>query len=300
MTKNEIFLITKNEIQNYRFNEILRSKNYLKSTYSDKEILALANKIGELKIELAKNEDLKTKNRYIQAKKDIIKKIKEKGFDESKIIPNFSCKKCRDNGFLPDGETCDCLKKKYYENLLKNSGTELDLVPTLDNLDVSVYGDKDNKSKLILALKNAKRNGINTILFSGKTGTGKTFIAKSFLKSFILQNNLGLFYDMIELNQLLLSAHLNFNEKDRILFDVLNCDLLVIDDLGCEPVYKNVTNQYLLWLLNERQSGGKITLFTTNFTLNDIRNNYSDRFFSRLMDKNISLKYDFQGTDLRI
>lgn len=300
MTKNDIFLASINEIQNNRFNEILKSKTYLKSTYSDEDILALANKVGELKIKLAKNNDKKSKSEYENAKREIFDKLKEKGFDTSKIIPNYSCKNCKDMGFLLNGETCECLAKRYYKNLQLQAGIDLENTPLLDEIDVKKYSDVENKTKLIETLKNIRKTGINTILFSGETGTGKTFIAKSFLKTFIFQNNLALFYDMIVFNQLLLSAHLNFNEKDRILFDIINCDLLVIDDLGSEPVYKNVTNQYLLWVLNERQSKNKITLFTTNYTLNDLRNNYTDRFFSRLVDKQLSLKYSFKGKDLRI
>ena len=190
----------------------------------------------------------------------------------------------------------------YLENLLTYSQTNLINQPILDKIDLTKYFDVDDKAFLINALKKFENNQtkINTILFTGETGTGKTYIAKSFLKTLILQNKLGLFYDINSLNQQFLNAHLNFEARDKILYDIYNCDVLIIDDLGSENTFKNVTREYLLTILNDRQSQNKITLFTTNLTLNDIKTKYTERFFSRLMDKEISLKFNFIGKDLRL
>lgn len=303
MTKEEIFSQSLKELQNSRFEKILESKNYVKSTYSNNNILKLANKLGELKISLAKTDDNKIKEEINSTKRELLNKLTEYGYDINKIFPKFDCKICNDKGILEDGKICNCLKTIYLNNLLLHSQTNLSKFPLLKDIDLTKYSDIENKNILIKTLKkfeNNKNPKINTILFTGETGTGKTFIAKSFLKTLILNNNLGLFYDMNNLNKTFLDAHLDYEGRDKILNDIYNCDVLVIDDLGSENIFKNVTKEYLLALLNIRQSNNKITLITTNFTLNDIKQFYNERFFSRLLDKEISYTYNFVGKDLRL
>ncbi len=52
---------------------------------------------------LARVEELKTQRRSVLA---------GMGIAESDLIPRYSCQKCADTGFLPDGRACDCYKKR--------------------------------------------------------------------------------------------------------------------------------------------------------------------------------------------
>ena len=74
---------------------------------------------------------------------------------------------------------------------------------------------------------------------------------------------------------------------------------LVIDDLGSENILKNVTENYLYNLLNERMTSGKLTFVSTNCGLDDLRERYGERIFSRLAG-NSSLKINVGGNDLRL
>ena len=76
-----------------------------------------------------------------------------------------------------------------------------------------------------------------------------------------------------------------------------SCDLLVIDDLGTE-----LTNSFcvseLLTLLNEREKYSKSTVISTNLSLEELNNAYSDRVFSRMFSN-----FEFcplTGQDVRI
>lgn len=299
MTKDEIFEKSLQEIQHNKFEAELSSKNYLKSCYENKEILALANKMGELKIKIAKNNTHELQKERENTKLDLLNLFKKYNKDITKILPNYTCKLCNDSGILENGKICSCLNNKYIENLLNFTNINLTNQPLLNNINLDKYSNKEDIKKLIDILSKIKNTKINTILFSGETGTGKTFIAKSFLKTFVSNNNLGKFYSAYDINNAFLSIHTNFtNEKN--LDALVQPDILVIDDLGSESIFNNVTKEYLLILLNERQKENKITLFTTNLTLNDIKNKYNERFLSRLVDKDISLKYNFTGNDLRL
>lgn len=76
--------------------------------------------------------------------------------------------------------------------------------------------------------------------------------------------------------------------------------MLVIDDLGTEPMLKNVTVEYLLLVLEERQTRGRATVITTNLTGENILNRYGERIYSRLSHKQYSMMIEMKGNDLRL
>ena len=78
-----------------------------------------------------------------------------------------------------------------------------------------------------------------------------------------------------------------------------DCDLLVIDDLGSEPVYKNVTEEYLLMIINRRAANEFPTIITTNLTQEQLLDRYGDRTLSRINDKRRGIFLELKGEDLR-
>lgn len=305
MTKEEILKKSIQTIKNNRAIKIMESQNYKRSCYDNKEILEISNKLGKIKLKIAKAEnDEQPIFELLLEKKALLKqfliKLKENGKYTSKIIPNFDCKVCDDEGFLSDGEMCECLKNEYHKNLMIETGIDLQKFPTLEKMKLDKYENKEEIKNIIKNLTNIEKTNINTILFSGATGTGKTYISKCFAKTLCEKEILTRFYSSSEINKLFCSAHFNINNLDNILSDLFNAEVLIVDDLGAEAKHKNITKEYFINLLNERQNKNKITLFTTNLTLNDIKEIYTERFLSRILDKEISLKYNFQGKDLRI
>lgn len=305
MTKDEIFKKTIEQKNKNRSLEILESQEYLKSCYYNKDILNLSNELGSLKIKIAKCElngkncdDLKEEKKEKMTQFLIALKANDK--DVNKILPNFKCKKCDDKGYLENGNVCECLMNDFKIDLVKEIGINVDSTPTLDEIDFRKSDNKEELYKITNLLLKIYNSKYNTILFTGATGTGKTYIAKSFLKTMAQNLKLCRFYSSFELNRQFLDAHRISEKYNSIMDRLLESDIMVIDDLGSEPIYNNVTAEYFLNLLNERQAKNKITLFTTNLTLNDIKTKYTERFFSRLMDKEISLKFNFIGKDLRL
>jgi len=304
MTKNEIFKSCLEEKQNLRTQNILESKIKVKHLYENEKILSLANQLGTLKLEKVKKElenintdDLKTK--ITETKIKLATTLKQNGVNIEDLATKFNCEKCQDKGFVND-KICECLQKKYNKELLNFSETNLNEIPFLKDIDTTYYTNEEEIKKLIKILEHLiTETKFNTILFSGETGTGKTFISKSFLKTYILNDNLGLFITSFNLNEELRKYHINFSEN-KSLDRYIEPKILVIDDLGTENMFNNITKEYLLQILIERQEKNKLTLFTTNLTLNDIKERYNERFLSRLLDKNISLKYNFKGKDIRL
>ena len=65
---------------------------------------------------------------------------------------------------------------------------------------------------------------------------------------------------------------------------IFEVDPLIIDDLGTETRRNNFTAEELFNILNERYLNQKHTFLSTNLSLTDLREYYSDRVTSRLFD----------------
>ena len=77
---------------------------------------------------------------------------------------------------------------------------------------------------------------------------------------------------------------------------ILDCDLLVIDDLGTE-IPNSYTTSQLFACLEERNERHAPTLISTNLSMDELGKRYSDRIASRLF----TLQYiKLFGKDIRV
>ena len=95
-------------------------------------------------------------------------------------------------------------------------------------------------------------------------------------------------------------THFGEPEKEAEFRQMIGCDILLIDDLGTEPMMQNVTREYLFTLLNERQAQQKHTVLATNLNHMDLMNRYGERVLSRLMDGMNMQTLELKGKDLRL
>ena len=86
----------------------------------------------------------------------------------------------------------------------------------------------------------------------------------------------------------------DFSEDYQNIFD---CDLLIIDDLGTELSNSFTTSQLFL-CLNERILRRKSTIISTNLSLSQLVDTYSERTFSRISSNYTMIK--LFGNDIRI
>ena len=89
--------------------------------------------------------------------------------------------------------------------------------------------------------------------------------------------------------------HNNIDAKNQVT-QILNCDLLIIDDLGTE-LSNSFTNSALFNCLNERLITKHSTIISTNLIFTELMDRYSERITSRLAKEFTFLK--IYGDDLR-
>ena len=176
-----------------------------------------------------------------------------------------------------------------------------------------MYNEKVAKNEKhqtqLLKLKQFMQNWVDNtsndkkhlITISGDTGVGKTYLTECTATYALKKGYLVSLLSSFGMNNLFLKYISSKNEEKTTTFDsLMDPELLIIDDLGAEPIIKNVTIEYLYLIISERLSANKSTIITTNLGPEIIRDRYGERIFSRLFNKKESFNALIIGNDLRI
>ena len=265
----------------------------------DKTFSKLYKKYMEILVENAKKEAFGEKcdpNELKNAKTQYMQRLKE--LNISSIDPEYTCKKCKDEGVI-DGRYCDCLKKEVSKILLKKSN--FGKLEDFQKSDFEIFENKQEMKKIydiMFQWCNKADTTKNLIYLIGQTGTGKTHLMRCMANEFIKQNKLVILTTAFNLSQLFIKYHSSKDNSDA-LNDILSCEVLFIDDLGTEPFFNNITREYTYLLINERRMKNLKTVITSNLSPMELKERYDERIFSRVMDKSTSIVIELKGSDKR-
>ena len=134
------------------------------------------------------------------------------------------------------------------------------------------------------------------MLLTGLSGLGKTFLMRAMAARLIERGYSVLLVSAYTFLQMARKSHFEAENGVRELMEV---PVLMLDDLGSEPLMQNVTIEQLFYLINERQSRGLSTVISTNLTLKELRERYTERIVSRLNDPKNCTYIKLEGKDLR-
>ena len=271
--------------------------NKIQGFEKDKEFKTLYEKYQTLMIENAKNgKDENEETIKIKALLD--ERAKKIGLT---FTPQYTCPICQDNGRI-NGDYCVCLKKEINNILIKESGfTRLE---KFENARFDIFDQPEKMKKLYSKMKEWCHSDFkkNIIYIAGETGVGKTHLMSCIANELINQNKICTLTSSFAMNQDFVKsyAYRNTDEGYDILDKYLEADILFIDDLGTELRRQDVTNNYLYLVINERKMKNKPTVITSNLTLEDVRDYYDERVFSRIVDRDTSVCIYLTGNDLRL
>ena len=213
----------------------------------------------------------------------------DSGFPADYLDPVFSCPDCQDTGYI-NREKCHCFKQAEIALLYEQSGIQ-DLLKQ-NNFELLSYEYYTGEALALFqnAVKTCRsfiknfNSDYHNLFFYGTVGTGKTFLSNCVAKELIESGHSVIYFSAAGLFDLLSRYSFDYKSKEEErerYADLYQCDLLIIDDLGTE-----LTNQFvasrLFSLLNERHMGKKATVISTNLSLEELRDRYSDRIFSRI------------------
>ena len=230
--------------------------------------------------------------------------LKSNGFPEDWLDVHYTCKKCEDKGFV-SGIMCGCfkelLKSIEYEKLCSK-------LPVgncrFDNFKLDYYPDgagTSPKKRMESVLNYCKAYAADfsrrspSLLLYGKTGLGKTHLSLA-IAGKAVEEGYGVIYS---------SAQNLFNKLEKDKFGkadanteeaILDCDLLIIDDLGAEFTTQ-FTVSALYNIVNSRELESKPTIISTNLMPEQLTKAYGERIASRILSNYVMLYFD--GSDIR-
>lgn len=252
---------------------------------------------------------IRDKNLALQQEREWI--IEAGEFEEGYLDETPVCAKCGGSGYV-GAQMCSCLRelcrqeqKKELTSLL-GSGRE-----TFDTFRLDVYPDAYDpklgasprqlmKSNFNICRKYAQTfgPGSGSLLFSGATGLGKTFLSACIARqvadrgcSVVYETAIRLFADF-EAEKFGAPQEENRGKSRKY----TDCDLLIIDDLGTEMTTQ-FTISTLYYLLNTRMMENRATIISTNLADNEIENRYSPQIASRIVGTFRLVQ--FAGEDIR-
>lgn len=261
-------------------------------------------------------EELKILNHSLALEKEHL--LKKNGLPEDYLKPHYSCPLCKDTGIV-DGKKCRCFQQAvvdllYSQSFLQNRLRE----ENFQNFRYDYYSKEpykedpslgspyDNIIEQVDLCKTFLRNfdySHENILIYGKTGVGKTFLSNCIAKELLQSGHTVIYLSAPQLFEIIETYKFSKNKEDdpndsniKIQY-IFDCDLLIIDDLGTEFNNSFISSQ-LYYCMNERYLRQKSTLISTNQSFKEIRENYSDRIYSRLFNDYTLMK--IYGEDIRI
>ena len=229
------------------------------------------------------------------------------GFDAHWLDPIYTCSICCDTGLRDDATRCECFKKRVLEDKL-SAAHLTDSNISFEQFDLNVFNETSNKNgqlqrkqmehykKLAEAYAANFPDCKSLLIFTGGIGLGKTYMVKCIMRRVIERGYTAAFYTAYRLFSLFHRDRLGENVDLTPVFDV---PLLIIDDIGTEPMTRNVTIEYFFDLINERNSCGLHTIIATNYSDTELKERYGEPIHSRLFDKRNSSHIVFKGDDVR-
>lgn len=243
-------------------------------------------------------ENTRLENRRLSDEKRRL--LKSAGYPGDYLEPIYTCAKCYDTGYV-DGHKCSCFIDKivdalYLQSNLKNILAKENFSTfSMDYYSREIpehrqYSPYENISNILGHSKNfihefeIKSSGRGNLLIYGETGLGKTFLTNCIAKELLDSGHSVLYLSAGELFESVLAGYL-MNQKlelEDLYRYIYNSELLIIDDLGTELTNNFVLSQ-LFEIINKRDTSGLSTLISTNLTMKQLRDRYSERIMSRII-----------------
>ena len=258
--------------------ELMEVERKIEANYK-KTITALISGASEKEIEKIRDNHKK----IVEDRDNLLALLK---IDKSEYFPQYFCEKCEDTGAVGEMD-CECLtalvRQLAYQKMCKEFPANK---YHFEDFSLDYYPDEKERERMEdiynKTLEYAENFGKNSgsMFFQGGTGLGKTHISLSIANK-VAQNGFGVLYNS---TQNFLSAvekeHFGNDKDGDTLISLLECDLLILDDLGTEFLTQ-FTTSVLYNIINTRYINSRPTIISSNLTPRELEERYGQQLFSR-------------------
>ncbi len=214
------------------------------------------------------------------------------GLDERIYKPQWNCPICEDRGYKADGTLCACYQQERMQEILARSGMSAVMQQyRFENFELTGFDNPQDIRKKVQWCKDfanqiVQGNCRESLFLRGDVGRGKTHLSSAIANRVLEGGKTVIYKRAADLFDMIRQYKYEEGSQrwNEVFEQLVNCDLLVIDDLGAERATDFVTEQLVL-LLEERNYRSKPWIINSNLTLNQIQNNYNTRVSDRIMER---------------
>lgn len=238
--------------------------------------------------------------------------LNQLGYPASYFEPPYQCPDCRDTGYI-GSRKCHCFRQATLDMVYRQSNMYTIIQQeNFNTFSLDYYSENEiDQATQTSSYQNARQaletckgfvqnfdTRFDNLLIYGNTGIGKTFLTNCIAKELLDLEHSVIYFTTFELfHSFEQAAFRGAKAPEENYRDLFECDLLIIDDLGTE-LNNSFTNSQLFVCLNERILRRKSTIISTNLTLTQLRDLYSERIFSRITSHYTMIK--MFGPDIRV
>lgn len=254
----------------------------------------------------------------IPARMDVLNKrlaslLRQHGFAADYLDPVCKCPVCQDTGYVGEiiREKCECFNQAFYARMYQRMGLSESTVQSFEAFDLNVFsteklpGKSYSQRDLMGVIRKECENYANQypavmakdMVFMGQSGLGKTFLMHAMAKVLIKRGMNVLLISAYRFLEIARKAYMS--DETGELDALMEADVLMIDDMGAEPLMENITVNQWFNLINERQLRGRGTVVSTNLMEDELRRRYTERIASRLLGGLGCKLVQFGGDDVR-
>lgn len=236
--------------------------------------------------------------------------LSSNGYPVDYLELKYMCPKCKDTGYI-GSKRCSCFKQKLVNRYYKQSNLQKVLQKeNFDTFNMSYYSSNKVAGESLSPRKNMESiftycigyadnfdKTEDSVFFYGKSGLGKTFLSNCIAKDLLDKGHVVLYQTASNLIELVRNSRFDGAKDSDVIKDIEECDFLIIDDLGTEPL-TSYSQSELFNIINNRILSGRKMLISTNFSLEDLLGTYPERITSRILGNFTMFK--FFGDDIRL
>jgi len=247
------------------------------------------------------------KQRGVANNAEIRRRLGALGLPEDYLQPRYRCNLCKDTGYVGEAPArfCECFEARLRTRRYEDGSMAGVQEQNFDTFDANRIPEENNQRALNLAARKICEEFANgfpetrfrNLVLTGAGGLGKTFLLNCIYARITDRGLSAVRITAFRLFEAMRQQHFGESEGDNSFSSLIEAPILLIDDLGSEPMMRNITVEYLFTLLNERAIYKRHTVIATNLNAEQLQDRYGERVTSRMFDRcgTIQLK----GKDLR-
>lgn len=250
------------------------------------------------------------KQRGIFNNHEIRRRLVKMGLPEDYLELKYRCPVCRDSGYVGEAPSrfCECFEKNLRMKQFEDDSMAGVREQNFDTFDPNYIPEENDQRTLLLNVRDRCESFANkfpnlktlNLVLSGKSGLGKTFLLNCIYERVVSRGHSAVRITAYRMFEAMRRQHFASSQDEQDFQQLIDAPLLLIDDLGSEPMMRNITTEYLFTLLNERIAAKRHTVVATNMSNDEIKSHYGERVASRLLGKGHSGIFELEGKDLRL